>query len=233
MPVRPRNDPAQYDDLADQWWRPDGAFAALAWLAQARGRLLPPAARDGALLLDLACGGGLLARHVPPGYRHVGVDLNTAALLTARFHGVVPVRADIARLPFPDQVADVVVAGEVLEHVADLAAVVAEAARVLRPGGVLVCDTINATPWARFSLVTLGERLPGGPPPRIHDPALFVAHDRLVALCAANGITLDVHGLAPDPVEYVRWLVDRSRTVTMRPVRSLAGVYVGVGTKRA
>jgi len=50
-----------------------------------------------------------------------------------------------------------------------------EGQRVLRPGGVLVLDTIAATRWGRFLSVTVGERIPAGPPPRLHDPALFVA----------------------------------------------------------
>lgn len=71
--VLPRNDPRQYDDLAGEWWRPDGAFAMLHWLAEARAALVPPATRLDALLVDLGCGAGLLAPHlVGKGYRHVG-----------------------------------------------------------------------------------------------------------------------------------------------------------------
>ena len=106
--MRPLNDPAQYDDLADLWWQPRGRFAMLHWIAAARARLVPVPARDGALLLDLACGGGLLAPHVT-GYRHVGLDLSATALPQARAHGVVPVRGDVLHLPFADEVADVVV----------------------------------------------------------------------------------------------------------------------------
>ena len=54
----PPNDPRQYDDLADEWWKPNGRFAALHWLAAARGTLVPRAKHAGAVLLDLACGGG-------------------------------------------------------------------------------------------------------------------------------------------------------------------------------
>ncbi len=62
-------------------------------------------------------------------------------------------------------------AGEILEHVADPSTVVSEACRVLRPGGTLVLDTINATWLGRFITVTVGERIPGGAPKGIHDPA--------------------------------------------------------------
>jgi SAM-dependent methyltransferase len=99
--VRPRNDPRQYDDLVDQWWEPRGRFAMLHWIAEAARGWCPTAQRDGSLLLDLACGGGLLAPHLAgKGHRHVGLDLSPTALPLARRHGVVPVRGDVLRLPF-------------------------------------------------------------------------------------------------------------------------------------
>jgi 2-polyprenyl-6-hydroxyphenyl methylase/3-demethylubiquinone-9 3-methyltransferase len=229
MPARrPRNDPRQYDDLAGEWWRPDGAFAALHWLARARGQLVPAPAHSAAALLDVGCGGGLLAPHVA-GYRHVGVDVSASALDIAAEHGVEPVQADAADLPFPDDSFDVVVAGEIFEHVEDLGAVVAEAARVLRPGGTLVCDTINRTLFARLSLVTIGERLPGGPPPGCHDPNLFVPPAHLQRLFASHGIELTVWGLRPSLRDYVAFLLGRRQAVRMVRTRSVAGVFQGIG----
>lgn len=230
-PARPRNDPAQYDDLVDDWWDQKGELAALHWLAFARARLLPRPA-PGAVLVDVACGGGLMAPYTG-GYRHIGVDLAASALALARRHGVEVVQGDAARLPLADAVADVVVAGEVFEHVPDLEAAVAEVARVLGPGGTVVCDTINATRWARFSLVTVGERLPGGPPRRCHDPGLFVPPQRLRALFARHGVALAVAGLRFSVADYLGFLARRRRRVRMLPTRSLAGVYQGVGVKAA
>ena len=152
LPVRPRNDPRQYDDLAAEWWMPRGEFAMLNWISAARVRHIPPARGPSALLLDVACGGGLLAPHLSGlGYTHVGVDLSASALAQANDHGVTGVRGDVTRLPFRDETFDVVVAGEILEHVTDLPAVVAEVCRVLRVGGTLVIDTIANTWWGRFS----------------------------------------------------------------------------------
>ena len=74
-----------------------------------------------------------------------------AALAVAAGHGIEPVHADVAALPFDDATFDVVVAGEVLEHVTDLDGVVAEACRVLKPGGTFVCDTIHTVSPARLS----------------------------------------------------------------------------------
>lgn len=182
------------------------------------------------MLVDVGCGGGLVAEHVA-GFKHVGIDLTASALEVARSHGVVAVRADAARLPLADGSASVVVAGEVLEHVVDLPGVVAELCRVVRPGGTIIIDTINDTRAARVLLVTVAERLPGGPPRRIHDPSLFVSPQRLRAEFARHGVDLAVQGLRPCVSDYVRFLRDRRRPVRMLPTRSAALVYRGVGRK--
>jgi 2-polyprenyl-6-hydroxyphenyl methylase/3-demethylubiquinone-9 3-methyltransferase len=236
MPVRraqqrPRNDPRQYDDLVAEWWQPHGAFAMLHWIAEARASVLPPAV-DGELLLDVACGGGVMAPWVARlGYRHVGVDVGLAGLGQAREHGIVPVCADATRLPFADGIAPVVVAGEMLEHVTDLPAVVAELCRVLAPGGMLVLDALADTPLARLATVTLAERIPGGPPPGLHDPALYVDRDRLVRLCAEHGVRLRLTGLRPAVLPWLAWLARRRPAGRMVRTRSTAVLFAGVGRK--
>jgi len=234
LPVRPRNDPRQYDDLADQWWAPRGEFVMLNWIAAARMRHVPRPARPNAPLLDVACGGGLLAPHLGDhGYSHVGVDLTASAVASATAHGILGVRGDVARLPFRDETFDVVVAGEILEHVPDLPAVVAEVCRVLRTGGTLVIDTIANTWWGRFSSITLAERMPAGPPHRLHDGALFVDREQLMAEAARHGVQLRLNGLRPSAVDYVMWLIGKRDSVRMVEVGSSAGLFQAVGTKSA
>ena len=180
------------------------------------------------LLVDLGCGGGLMAPHVPAGFRPVGVDRNAAALEQAAARGIEPLLADVGAVPLPDGCAEVVVAGELIEHVEDLPALVAEIARLLQPGGIVVYDTINATLWARLSLVWVGERMPGGPPRHIHDPRLFVAPRRLAALLNAYGLEVEQqYGLQPHPPSYLRFLRDRSAPVHMERIRSLGALYAG------
>jgi 2-polyprenyl-6-hydroxyphenyl methylase / 3-demethylubiquinone-9 3-methyltransferase len=225
-----RNDPKQYDRLAGEWWKPRGSFAALHWLADCRADLVPPPPRRGMTLVDIGCGGGLLAAHLHA-YRHVGIDLSAPSLRVAASHGVVPLQADATALPLRDHVADVVVAGELFEHVSDLPQVIAEIARVLRPDGVLVFDTINHTLWSRVSLVVVGERIPGGPPAKIHDPSLFVRPSRLGDLLGGHGFRVRVRGLRPSVRDYVAFLLGRRESVRMLPTRSLASLYQGVGRK--
>jgi 2-polyprenyl-6-hydroxyphenyl methylase/3-demethylubiquinone-9 3-methyltransferase len=231
--TRRRNDPAQYDDLADQWWEPSGEFAALHWIAASRAEHIPPAPHSGAVLVDLACGGGLMAPHVARlGYRHVGVDIGLPGLRLARAHGLLPVRGSVLQVPLADGCADVVVAGEILEHVEDDVGVLAECARLLRPGGTLVLDALAAGRLSVLINVHLLERLPGGPPKGLHDPALFVDRRRLLAAADRLGLDLRLVGLRPSMRQAIAWRLGRRQTVRMKPIRSTAVVFAGYGRKR-
>lgn len=95
----------------------------------------------------------------------------------------------------------------------------------------MIVDTISDTWWSRFALVTVGERVPGGPPPGIHDPSLFVRPDRLMRLFARHGVQLAVRGLRPSALDLVRFVFRRRRPVRMLPTRSVGLVYQGLGKK--
>jgi SAM-dependent methyltransferase len=127
-------------------------------LSRAVGELAPP----GGELLDLGCGSGELARHLAAsGYRVTGCDiaptmLRQAALADVR-HAVRWVRLEPRwqALPFAEGSLDAVVSASVLEYVPDPGAVLAECARVLRPGGVLVCtvpDMTHPVRWMEWPL---------------------------------------------------------------------------------
>jgi 2-polyprenyl-6-hydroxyphenyl methylase / 3-demethylubiquinone-9 3-methyltransferase len=233
-PRRPiPNDPELYERYADQWWRPRGRFAMLHWLAAARAELVPPASREGAVLVDLGCGAGLLAPHVAGrGYRHIGVDMSPSALRQAGEHGVHGVRGDVLAVPLADACADVVTAGEILEHVPDLRGAVAEACRVLRPGGLLVIDTLAATALCRFIAIDLAERVPYIAPRGTHDPALLVDRGVLADACARNGVDLTLRGIRPSMADFLRWTIKRRPGVRMVPVATTAVLFQAWGRKR-
>ena len=102
---------------------------------------------SGARVLDVACGAGFGLQMLlqQPGVRPLGVDLDPTAVAEAR--ALAPaaslVRADAARLPLLDQVVDLAISFETIEHVPDARALVAELRRVVRPGGCLVLSTPN------------------------------------------------------------------------------------------
>jgi 2-polyprenyl-6-hydroxyphenyl methylase / 3-demethylubiquinone-9 3-methyltransferase len=141
----------------------------------------------------------------------------------------VPVRGDVTAVPLRDGCADVVTAGEILEHVTDLPAAVAQACRLLRPGGLLVLDTLAATALCRFAAITVAERVPGGPPPGIHDPALLVDRAELVRQCARHGVRLALRGVRPSARGMARWLTRRRGTVALVPTFTTAVLFQGIG----
>lgn len=149
------------------WWDPAcRAFRSLRSVSTFRLELLHrwlPGSWRRRLVVDLGCGGGLLG--VPlaaAGATVVGVDLARTALQAAAQRGqagFLPVAGDLGAAPIADRSADLVLLADVLEHVADPGAVVAAAARLLRPGGHLFVNTIHRTLQSRLFAITLGEGL--------------------------------------------------------------------------
>jgi 2-polyprenyl-6-hydroxyphenyl methylase/3-demethylubiquinone-9 3-methyltransferase len=194
MPV----DNEWYHRLGDAWWDPDGVIAPLheinptriAYFCDALGSL------TGKRILELGCGGGLMAEeYARRGALVAAIDRSRPSLRVARQHASSGgLRIDYAgslaeHLPFPDGAFDAVVTADTLEHVEDVEQVVAEAARVLQPGGCFVYDTINRTWKSRLLLVWLPQRIFRIAPPDTHDYGRFIKPQELHALLARHGLT--------------------------------------------
>jgi SAM-dependent methyltransferase len=122
----------------------------------------------GRRVLDLGCRYGALTRAYAEGNDVVGVDVDRTALAEAAKLGIEARWADVEQpLDFPDASFDVVVAGELLEHLREPASVVAEVRRVLRPGGNFVGSVPNAF-RLRNRLVFLVGRPPEEDPTHLH-----------------------------------------------------------------
>jgi SAM-dependent methyltransferase len=122
----------------------------------------------GRRVLDVGCRYGALTRAYLDGNEVVGVDVDRQALAQAARLGIETHWADAdAPLPFGDESFDVVVAGELLEHIRDPAGLVAEARRVLRPGGRLVASVPNGF-RLKHRLRFLAGREPEEDPTHLH-----------------------------------------------------------------
>ncbi len=96
---------------------------------------------DGKVVVDIGCGPGNFYATVGGAPKVlIGVDISYGALQMAKQVGYTPVWADAQHLPFIDGFADVAIASATLHHCDDMAKVLSEAARILRPGGMLVTD---------------------------------------------------------------------------------------------
>ena len=122
----------------------------------------------GRQVLDLGCRSGAVTEHFLGGNEVTGLDVDPSALERAAERGIIPVRANAEdTLPFEDASFDAVVAGELLEHVRDPAAVVDEVRRVLRPGGTFVGSVPNAFRF-QSRLLFLAGRHPEDDPTHLH-----------------------------------------------------------------
>lgn len=226
-PVRARS---VFDDF--RWWDQGDVLTQItpsrfAYLQSVAGNL------QGRRVLDVGCGGGLLSEPLRrAGARVVGVDLSENSLLAARNHaragylGIDYLRSPAERLPFAGGSFDLVVAFDVLEHLADLSQAVVEISRVLRPGGRLIYDTMNRTLLCRIVVIWIGEHLwRGGPPRGTHQWHKLIKPGELVSLLEANGIrNAETRGYMPIGVDL------RGRLV-MRHVPYKGLSYLGYGVK--
>ena len=118
------------------------------------------------------------------------------------------------RLPFTDASFDVVCAMDFLEHVEEPAAVVAEIARVLRPGGVFFFHTFNRNPLAWLVIIKGVEWFVKNTPRHMHVLRLFIKPRELERVCAAHGLAFaELRGSEPVVLSWAFWRMLLTRVV--------------------
>ena len=196
-------DPAElhkFEDVAHQWWDPEGAFKPLHMLNPLRAAFIDRhAGLAGKQVLDIGCGGGLLSEAMAlRGARVTGLDMVEASLKVAELHGLesgarVEYRMDTAE-HFAEQrpaVFDVITCLEMLEHVPDPRSVIAAVARLIKPGGHVFFSTINRTPKA-YALAIIGaEYILGMLPKGTHDYAKLIKPSELATWSRREGLCFE------------------------------------------
>ncbi len=220
---------ARFEKLAETWWDPNGPMRPLHQMAPVRiGFVRDQAAeafgRDiagdkpfaGLSLLDIGCGGGLMAEPMARlGFAVTAIDAAGKNIAVARRHAeqmglAIDYRAaPVEALAEAGEAFDVVLALEVVEHVADLDGFLAAAVATLKPGGLMVLSTLNRTAKA-FALAVVGVEyvlrwLPRG----THDWRKFVQPAELSAsLRHAGARVTELSGLTYSPLSG-RWSLSR------------------------
>ena len=229
-----RNDLTIYDKVADRWWSDD-----IRWVRTLKN-LVPGRLAwfdrqidwTGKAVLDLGCAGGFMAEALARrGAQVTGIDPAAEAIDAARDHarmGGLNIGYDVGvgeALPYPSASFDAVVCVDVLEHVADLNAVMSEIARTLRPGGLFLFDTINRNPLARLATITIAEDVLRLLPRGTHDPAKFIKPAELrAALMAAGLVPGATTGLGPRGL-------NRRLDLTFGPLPLTTILYMGIARK--
>ncbi len=191
---------AKFSDLAHRWWDPESEFRPLHQINPLRLEWIQsqfPLA--GKRVLDVGCGGGILADAMArKGADVLGIDLAGKALRVAQLHALeaqtprvhyreVSVEALAAEEPASF---DAVTCMEMLEHVPDPASVVRACATLVKPGGWVFFSTINRNPKAFVLAIVGAEYLLNLLPRGTHEYAKFLRPSELASFCRAGGLAL-------------------------------------------
>jgi len=200
-PVAPSVDPHEIEKfraMAADWWSPTGKFAPLhrfnpVRLEYIRSQILAAFGRpgdtpkpfSGLRLLDIGCGGGLVSEPMARlGAQVTGVDAGPANIRAALVHAEasglsIDYRCGTVEglLAAGEAAYDVVLSLEVVEHVADPAVFLADCARLVRPGGLMILATLNRTRKAYLLAVLGAEHVLRWLPVGTHDWSKFVTPD--------------------------------------------------------
>ncbi len=223
-----RNNLKIYDDVAAQWWSDD-----IRWVRTLKN-MVPGRLRyfdklmdwQDKAVLDLGCAGGFMAEALDDrGAQVTGIDPAAEAIEAARAHAKGRnITYDVGvgeALPYTNGQFDAVVCVDVLEHVQDLKKVLAEVARVLKPGGMLLFDTINRNSIARLATITVAEDILGLLPKGTHDPKMFIKPSELVTGLEGAGFEVGkLTGLGPRGI-------DKRGDLTFGQLPLKAVIYMG------
>lgn len=199
---------AKFEAMAEEWWDVDGKFKPLHMLNPCRlgyivdqicaefGRDPTQAAPfEGLRILDIGCGGGLLAEPMARlGADVVGADAAPRNIPVAQVHAAqsgleIDYRCITAEaLAEAGEQFDVVLNMEVVEHVADPLGFLTACHDLLKPGGLMVCSTINRNAKS-FAMAIIGAEwvmrwLPKG----THEWEKFITPDELCDLLRRAGL---------------------------------------------
>ena len=206
-------DNSLFDRLSHSWWDANGFFHMLKtcsnpWRTAYFERVLTSnrLSPSRLTLLDVGCGGGFLAEEFSAmGFSVTGVDRSEESIAVARKHAkdsglsINYQAAHAESLPFGDLSFDLVACCDVLEHIYDWKAVLKEISRTLKPGGVLLYDTINRTAASRLIFIDALQNCPMTriAPRDLHVWHMFIKPEELAT-------SLDQAGLQPRHVEGAR-----------------------------
>jgi 2-polyprenyl-6-hydroxyphenyl methylase / 3-demethylubiquinone-9 3-methyltransferase len=190
-----------FEGLAKDWWDERGKFGGLHAFNPARlafivaeikrwrdreNRTFRPL--DGLTVVDIGCGGGILSEPLARlGGTVTGIDPVEESIGVAALHAQkqglrIAYRAATAEdLVAEGLTFDVVVASEVIEHVADVESFLNTCRALCKPGGLLIVSTLNRTPKAYGLAIVAAEHILGMAPKGTHDWKKFIKPDELKA----------------------------------------------------
>jgi len=210
---------AKFSDLAHRWWDMDGEFRPLHQINPLRlewiNQLCPVAGKQ---VLDVGCGGGILADAMARlGAQVTGIDLASKALRVAQLHAL---EAQTPNLQYQEISVealaaekagsfDVVTCMEMLEHVPDPASVVRACATLVKPGGWVFFSTLNRSPKSFILAVVGAEYVLNLLPRGTHEYAKMIRPSELASYCRSGELDLrHTRGMQYNPLTRRYWMSD-------------------------
>lgn len=203
--------------LASRWWDADSEFKPLHDINPLRLNYIEE--RGGGLhgkrIVDIGCGGGILAESMAARGAHVlGIDLGEAPLAVARLHQLESgIELDYQQIAAEELAAqqpascDIVTCMEMLEHVPEPASTIRAAAQLVKPGGHVFFSTINRNPKAYLFAIVGAEYVLRMLPKGTHEYRKFIRPSELDAWARAGGLQLAaLTGLHHNPLTKSYWL---------------------------
>ncbi len=200
----------KFSQLAHRWWDPESEFKPLHDINPLRLNYIDGiAGLAGKQVLDVGCGGGILAESMAErGGQVTGIDLSEKALKVAKLHLLESGNKVDYRMVPAEELAkeapgqfDVVTCMEMLEHVPDPASTVRACAELVKPGGDVFFSTLNRNPKAYLFAIIGAEYLLKLLPRGTHDYAKFIKPSELGRYCRAAGLDMrEVLGMSYSPL---------------------------------
>ncbi|WP_127901212.1 bifunctional 2-polyprenyl-6-hydroxyphenol methylase/3-demethylubiquinol 3-O-methyltransferase UbiG [Solirhodobacter olei] len=225
---------AKFEAMAAEWWDPSGKFKPLHEMNPCRlhyitSQIAAEFERNiaeaqpfaGLRILDIGCGGGLLSEPMARlGAEVVGADAAPKNIPVAQIHAEQSGLAIDYRNTTAEALAeagerfDVVLNMEVVEHVADPAAYLQACHDLLRPGGLMICSTLNRNAKSFAMAIVGAEWVMRWLPKGTHDWQKFITPDELFDLIRRAGLEpLDRKGMVFNPLAWSWSLSDRDLSV--------------------
>lgn len=225
---------AKFEAMAAEWWDPNGKFRPLHMMnpvrldyitrqiaAQFDRDLARPLPFSGLRILDIGCGGGLLSEPMARlGAEVVGVDAAERNIPVARIHAreqglEIDYRHGTAEeLAAGGERFDIVLAMEIVEHVADPGQFVATCRSLLKPGGLMIGSTINRNPKSFVMAIVGAEWVMRWLPRGTHDWSKFITPDEFFDFYRAAGLRpVDRKGFVFNPISWSWSISDRDLSV--------------------
>lgn len=201
---------AKFEALASRWWDRNSEFKPLHEINPLRTNWIDErVGLAGKKVLDVGCGGGILAEAMAQrGAQVTGIDMGEAPLAVARLHqlesGVSVEYEQSTAEEFAEQHAgtfDVVTCLEMLEHVPDPGSVIRACTRLLKPGGQVFFSTINRNPKSFLFAIVGAEYVLRMLPRGTHEFAKFIRPAELGGWIRDAGLDIqDITGLTYNPL---------------------------------